>query len=49
MIMESPDDFVRKCMDFEVDGQRPRGRPEKTWKELVEKDMIARGLLREMP
>ena len=33
-------------MDYEVDGKRPRGRPEKTWKDLVEKDMVARGLSR---
>ncbi len=31
-------------MDYEVDGKRPRGRPKKTWKDLFEKDMVARGL-----
>ena len=30
-------------MDCEVVGKRPRGRPEKTWKDLAEKDLIARG------
>ncbi len=39
-----PDDWVRKCMDYEVDGKRPRGRPEKNLKDLWEKDTIARGL-----
>ena len=47
VLRKDPDDWVRKCMDYEVDGKRPRGRPEKTWKDLVEKDMIATGLSRE--
>jgi len=25
-------------MDFEVEGVRPRGRPKKTWSEVIEKD-----------
>ena len=33
-------------MDCEVVGKRPRGRPEKTWKDIAEKDMVARGLSR---
>jgi len=24
-------------MDYEVDGARPRGRPKKTWREIVKK------------
>ena len=28
--------WVKKCMDFVVDGVRPRGRPKGTWKEVVE-------------
>jgi len=27
-----------------VEGTRPRGRPKKTWREIVEKDCTARGL-----
>ena len=27
---------MKKCIDFVVDGVRPRGRPNKTWKEVVE-------------
>jgi len=30
-----------------VEGARPRGRPKKTWTEIVEKDCRARGLNRE--
>jgi len=33
-------------MDYEVVGKRPRGRPEKSWKDLMEKNMEARGLSR---
>ena len=28
------DDWVKKCVTFEVEGARQRGRPRKTWKEL---------------
>jgi len=31
-----------KCMDFEVEGVRPRGRPKKTWNEVREKDCLTR-------
>jgi len=39
--------WVKKCMEYEVEGARPRGRPKKTWREIVEKDCQARGLNRE--
>jgi len=28
----------KKCTDFEVEGVRARGRPKKTWSEVIEKD-----------
>jgi len=34
-------------MEYEVEGARPRGRPKKTWREIVEKDCQARRLNRE--
>jgi len=34
-------DWVKKCMDYEVEGARQRGRPKKTWREIVEKDCQA--------
>jgi len=40
-------DWVKKCMEYEVEGARPRGRPKKTWREIVEKDCQVRGLNRE--
>jgi len=38
---------VKKCIEYEVEGTRPRGRPKKTQREIVEKDCRARGLNRE--
>jgi len=40
-------DWVKKCMEYEVEGARPRGRPKKTCREIVEKDCQARELNRE--
>jgi len=40
-------DWVQKCMEYEVEGSRPRGRPKRTWKEVVQKDCQARNLNRE--
>jgi len=40
-------DWVKKCMEYEVDDARPRVRPKKTWREIVEKDCQARELNRE--
>jgi len=31
-------------MEFEVEGPRPRGRPKRTWKEVVKEDRQARKL-----
>ena len=37
-------DWVKKCMQYEVEGSRPRGRPKRTWREVVQKDCQARNL-----
>ena len=37
-------DWVKKCMEYEVEGSRPRGRPKRTWKEVVQKDSQALNL-----
>jgi len=34
-------------MEYEVDGSRPRGRPKRTWREVVKKDCQARNLNKE--
>ena len=33
------EDWVKKCMEFRVEGRRPVGRPRRTWLESVEADM----------
>ena len=38
------DDCVKKCMEYEVEGPRPRGRPKRTWREVVKEDCQARKL-----
>jgi len=35
-------------MEYEVEGPRPRGRPKRTWREVVEKDCQAHKLKRRM-
>jgi len=34
-------------MDFELEGVSPRGRPKKTWTEVIEKDCEARQMCKE--
>ena len=36
---KSDEDWVKKCMEFIVEGRRPVGRPRRTWLESVEADM----------
>ena len=36
-----------KSTEYEVEGSRPRGRPNRTWKEVVQKDCQARNLNKE--
>ena len=38
------EDWVRKCMEHEVEGSGPRGGPRKTWREVVREDCQARKL-----
>jgi len=47
MLRKDDDDWVKKCMGYEVEGSRPRGRPKKTWKEVVREDCQARMLNKE--
>jgi len=41
VLRKADSDRVKKCMEYEVKGARPRGRPKKTWTEIVEKDCPA--------
>jgi len=40
-------DWAKICMEYEVEGSRPRGRPKRTWTEVMQKDCQARNLNRE--
>jgi len=47
VLQKEDNDWVKKCMEYEVEGARPKGRPKKTWREIVEKDCKACRLNRE--
>jgi len=34
-------DWVKKCMEYEVKGSRPRSRPKGNWREVVQNDYQA--------
>jgi len=36
-----------KCMVYEVEGPRPKRRPKRTWREVIEKDCQARKINKE--
>ena len=40
-LRKKDDDWMKKCVEYEVEGPRPRGRPKRTWREAVEKDSQA--------
>jgi len=44
VLRKEDDDWVKKCMEYEVEGSRPRGRPNRTWTEVVREDCQARKL-----
>ena len=35
---------MKKCIEYEVEGATPRGRPKRTWREVVREDCQARKL-----
>jgi len=47
VLQKEDNDWVKKYMEYEVEGARPRGRPKKTWREIVEKDCQAHKFNRE--
>jgi len=47
VLQKEDNDWVKKCLEYEVEGARPRGRPKKTWRDLVQKDCQAHKLNRE--
>jgi len=38
VLQKEGNDWLKKCMEYEMKDNRPRGRPKKTWREIVEKD-----------
>jgi len=50
VLLRKDSDLVKRCMEYEVEGARPRAIPKKTWKEIVGKEYEARELKeRRMP
>jgi len=47
VLQKEDTDWVKKCMENEVEGSRPKGRPKRTWREVVQKDCQARKWNRE--
>jgi len=35
VLRKDDDDWMKKCMEYEVQGPRPRGKAKRTWREVV--------------
>ena len=44
VLRKEDDDWVKKCMEYEVEGPRPREGPKRTWRQVVKEDCQAREL-----
>jgi len=47
VLRKEDSDWEKKCIEYEVENSRPRGRPKRTWIEVVPKDCYACELNRE--
>ena len=47
VMRKGDEDWVKKYMEYRVEGRRPVGRPRKTWVESVESDMAKHEIDRE--
>jgi len=47
VLRKDDDDWVKKCMEYEAEGPRPRRRPKRTWRDVVREDWQARKLNKE--
>ena len=47
VLLKADNNWVKKCIEYEVECARPTGRPKKTWREIVEEDCQAHKLNRE--
>ena len=44
VLQKDDSDWVKKCMEYEVVVSRTRGKPKRTWFEVVQRDCQVRGL-----
>jgi len=49
LLRKEDNDWVKKCMQHEVDGARPRGRPKKIWRKIWRKTVSHVNLTGRMP
>jgi len=47
VVRKEDNDWVKKYMEYEVEGSRPKGRPKRIWREIVQKEHHAHKLNRE--
>ena len=47
VLRKEDDNWVKKCMEYEVEGPGPRGRPKRTWREVERDDCQARKMNKE--
>jgi len=47
VLQKEDSDWAKKCMEYEEEGARARGRPKRTWREVVQNDCQALKLNRE--
>jgi len=47
VLRKEDDDWVKKCMEYEVEGPKPRGRPKRTLRKVVREDCQARKMNKE--
>jgi len=47
VLQKEDTEWVKKCMEYEVEVYRPRGKPKRTWKEVVQKDYQPHNLTKE--
>ena len=41
-VLQKEDDWVKKCMEYKAEGPRSRGRPKRTYREVMEEDCQTR-------
>jgi len=41
VLQKENSEWMKKCIEYEVEGARPRSRPKRTWREVLEKDCKA--------